>query len=135
MVPDTVAEETAIERVRGNVGALPRTIAGALAYCTLIPAIVFLMAEPFKKDRFIRLHSFQSIGMFLVVCFSAAVLRIAGALLGFIPMVGPLLAVLLWMTMGLAVFILWIVLVVKALQGEMFQLPLLGKMAEQFAEK
>jgi uncharacterized membrane protein len=133
--PDAVSEEILIERAHGNVSALPRTIAGALAYCTFIPAIVFLLVEPFNKDRFIRFHSYQSIGMFLFVCFSAAVLRIASALLGFIPIVGPLLVVLLWMIVGLGIFILWLVLVVKALQGMMFKLPFLGGIAEQLSVK
>jgi uncharacterized membrane protein len=124
-----------VERVGGKVGALPRTVAGALAYCTLIAAVIFLLVEPFKNDRFVRFHSFQCLGMFLMVFVSAALLRIAGALLGFIPVLGPLLLVLLWMVVCLSFLILWIVLVVKALQGEMFKLPLLGDLAEQQAEK
>jgi len=34
-------------------------VAGALAYVTFIPAIVFLVLEPYSKNRFIRFHSFQ----------------------------------------------------------------------------
>jgi uncharacterized membrane protein len=135
MVPDEISEEILIERAHGNVGALPRTIAGALAYFTVIAAVVFLLAEPFKRDRFVRFHSFQSVGFFLSACVSAVMLRIMGMLLGFIPTVGPLLMVLLWIAVVLGFFILWIVLAVKALQGEMFGLPLLGDRAEQFAAK
>ncbi len=32
-----------------------------LAYVTIIPAIIFLVLEPYNKNRFIRFHSFQSI--------------------------------------------------------------------------
>jgi uncharacterized membrane protein len=35
------------------------------------------------------------------------------------------------MLVGLALFVIWIVLVVKALQGEMLKLPLLGELAER----
>ena len=40
---------------------LTSNMAGALAYFTFIPAIVFLVVDPYKNDRFIRFHSFQSI--------------------------------------------------------------------------
>jgi uncharacterized membrane protein len=133
MVPEDVSEEILIERAHGNVGALPRRIAGALAYFTVIAAIIFLLVEPFKNDRFVRFHSFQSIGIFLAACGSAIVLRIVGSLLGFIPTLGPLLMVLLWIIVVLGFFLLWMVLVVKTLQGEMFKPPLLGDRAEQFA--
>ena len=36
---------------------LADNVAGALAYVTIIPAIVFLVLEPFNKKRFIRFHS------------------------------------------------------------------------------
>jgi uncharacterized membrane protein len=37
------------------------------------------------------------------------------------------------MLVGLAFFIVWVVLIVKALQGEMFKLPLVGEFAERKA--
>jgi uncharacterized membrane protein len=44
----------------------------------------------------------------------------------------PILALLfVCMLVGLALFVIWIVLVVKALQGEMLKLPLLGELAER----
>jgi uncharacterized membrane protein len=36
-------------------------VAGMLAYITIIPAIVFLVMEPYNRNRFIRFHSWQSI--------------------------------------------------------------------------
>jgi uncharacterized membrane protein len=132
---DAVVEEVLIERAHGNVGPLPRTIAGALAYCTIFPAIFFLLVEPFKQDRFVRFHSYQCIALYIVAAVLAVALRLGGILLSLIPMVGPLLVVLLWMVAGLGLLTLWMVLIVKALQGERFQLPLLGGMAERFATK
>ena len=35
--------------------------AGALAYVTIIPAIIFLIVEPYNKNSYIRFHSWQSI--------------------------------------------------------------------------
>ena len=48
-----------------------------------------------------------------------------------IPMIGPLLVVLAYATLGFAAGVIWLVLVVKALQGEMFKLPVLGEFAEK----
>ena len=120
-----------VERARGTVGALPETLAGALAYFTVIPAIVFLLIEPYKKNRFVRFHSFQCIGLWLVVVVVGALLRVVGFILFFIPMFGPLLV---WLASGvsiLAFWAVWAVLVVKALQGEMFKLPVVGDFAER----
>ena len=116
-----------VERACGTVGALPETLAGALAYLTIIPAIVFLFVEPYSKNRFVRFHSFQCVGLWLVVVVVGALLRVVGFVVFFIPMFGPLLV---WLVSGisiLAFFAVWVVLVVKALQGEMFKLPAGGR--------
>jgi uncharacterized membrane protein len=120
------------ERARGTVGALPETVAGALAYL-LLPAIVFLLVDPYKGNRFVRFHSFQVLGLCLAGLVVGAALRVAGFLLFFIPVVAPLLLLLVSMVVGLAFFTVWAVLVVKALQGEMFKLPLVGEFAERQA--
>ncbi len=44
---------------------LTDNVAGALAYVTIIPAIVFLVLEPFNRKRFVRFHAFQSIFFFI----------------------------------------------------------------------
>ena len=120
----------AIERARGTVGVLPETLAGALAYF-LLPAIVFLLVEPYKKNRFVSFHSFQCLGLCLVGLVLGAMLRVAGFTLFFIPALGRLLFLLVSMVVSLAFFVVWVVLVVKALQGEMFKLPLVGEFAER----
>ncbi len=123
-----------VERVQGNVGALPQVVAGALAYCTFIPAIVFLLVEPYNKNRFVRFHSLQCIGLWLAGGVIGAALRLAGFLIFFIPVVGQLLMLLVSMLVGLGFFVIWLVLVVKALQGERFKLPVIGDFAELQAD-
>jgi uncharacterized membrane protein len=122
-----------VERAQGAVGALPEKVAGALAYCTIIPAIVFLLVEPYSKNRFVRFHSFQCIGACLAGLIIGAALRIAGFVLFFIPVLGHLLVWLLSMVVTLAFLVVWVVLIVKALQGEMLKLPMVGDFAEQQA--
>jgi len=40
---------------------LADNVAGMLAYFTIIPAIVFLVLEPYNRSRFVRFHAWQSI--------------------------------------------------------------------------
>lgn len=113
-------------RARGIVGGLPETVAGALAYF-LLPAIVFLLVEPYRNNRFVRFHSFQSLGFCAGAVVVGAALRLLGLLFFFIPVLGLLL---LSFVVSLGFFVLWIVLLVKSLQGEMFELPVVGRLAE-----
>ena len=122
-----------VERAHGTVGALPETLAGALAYFFILPAIVFLLVEPYSKNRFVRFHSFQCLGLCLVAVVVGAALRVMGFVVFFIPVLGHLLVWLVSMVVSLGFFAVWAVLVVKALQGEMFKLPLVGDFAEQKA--
>ena len=118
-------------RAHGKVGALSEPIAGALAYFTFVPAIVFLVVEPYKKNRFVRFHSIQCLLLWAAGILLSIALKLAGLLLFIIPVLGPLLVVLVSIVVGLAYVAIWLVLVVKAFQGVMFRLPLLGDFAAQ----
>lgn len=112
----------------GTTGGMSDNVAGLLAYVTIIPAIIFLVIEPYNKNRFIRFHSFQNI-FFHVAWFALWMIL---AFLGHIPVLGWA-TILLWPLIGLGGLILWIVLVLKAYQGQMFKLPFIGDMAEKQA--
>jgi uncharacterized membrane protein len=99
-----------------------------LAYVTIVPAIVFLVLEPYNKSRFIRFHSFQCI--FFTVAWIA--LWIALNIIVHIPLLGWL-TILIWPLIGLAGLVIWIVLLLKAYQGQMFKLPVIGDIAEKQA--
>lgn len=103
-------------------------VAGMLAYITIIPAIVFLVMEPYNKSRFIRFHSFQNI--FFHVAWIAV--WIALTIVGMLPVLGWA-SFLIWPIVGLAGFIIWLVMLLKAYQGQMFKLPVIGDMAEKQA--
>jgi uncharacterized membrane protein len=120
-------------RAQGKVGALPENIAGALAYLTFIPAVVFLLLDPYRKNRFVRFHAIQCLLLWVAGILIGVALKLAGLLLLIIPVVGPLAFVLISVFVGLAAFVIWLVLVVKALQGQTFKLPALGDFAEQYA--
>lgn len=120
--------------VLGTTGGIRDSIAGALAYFTFIPAIVFLLAEPFKKNRFIRFHSFQSIFLTIAAVVAGLALKLVFLILALIPL-GHLLLLLISAIVFLGCLILWFVLMVKALQGELFKVPLIGDLAERQASK
>jgi len=107
---------------------LTDNMAGALAYVTIIPAIVFLVAGPFNKNRFIRFHAFQC--LFFAVAWT--VLWIVLRIIVQIPILGWA-TILLWPLVSLAGLIIWIMLVLKAYQGKEFKLPIIGDMAEKQA--
>ena len=120
-------------RAQGKVGLFPEPIGGALAYLTFIPAIVFLVLEPYKNNRFVRFHSFQCLLLWGGGILVAIALKLAGLLLFIIPVLGPLLVVLVSTVVAFGAVAIWLVLVVKAFQGLMFKLPLLGDFADQQA--
>ena len=120
-------------RARGRVGAFPEKIAGALAYVTFVPALVFLLLGPYSKNQFVRFHSLQCLLFWAVGVILGIVLKFVSLILFIIPALGPLLVVLIAIVLVLAVLLVWLVLVVKALQGEAFKLPWIGDFAEQQA--
>jgi len=120
-------------RAQGRVGALPENIAGVLAYFTFVPALVFLVLDPYNKNRFVRFHSVQCLLLWAACGLFAIALKLASVVLFIIPVLGPLLVYLVSTVVGLAAVVIWVVLVVKAFQGEMFKLPLLGDFAAQQA--
>lgn len=109
-------------------GAMTDNVAGMLAYVTIIPAIIFLVMDPYNKNRFVRFHSFQNI--FFAIAW--IVLWIALSIVAHIPFFGWL-TILIWPLIGLAGLIIWIILLMKAYQGQMWKLPVIGDMAEKQA--
>jgi uncharacterized membrane protein len=104
--------------------------AGALAYVTFIPAIIFLLIEPYNHRPFVRFHSFQSIAF----CVVAFVIRVAlGIAFGFFGTFGLFGFLGLSSIVSLAFFIIWLMLVIKAAQGQRWELPVIGSFARQQA--
>lgn len=112
-------------------GGLTDNVAGALAYVTIIPAILFLLIDPFKTRRFVRFHSFQNLfftaALFVIwigYTVLSTILSFAGV--GFV----------LWMlypVIMIAEIVIWVLLVVKAYQGQEYKLPIIGDLAAKQA--
>ena len=116
----------------GNELPIPENIAGAVAYITILPAIVFLVLEPFRRNIFVRFHAFQHLFLWIAGFVFAIVAGILSVLMQLIPFMRVLVFPLAGL-IGLAWFFLWVLLVVKAYQHELFKLPIIGDLAEQRA--
>lgn len=103
-------------------------MAGMLAYVTIIPAIIFLVTAPYSRNRFVRFHSFQSI----FFCLALFVLGIAFSIITVVPFMA-LITLPLNLLLGVGGLIIWIILLLKANQGLMYKLPVIGDMAEKQA--
>ncbi len=101
------------EKQKSSTG-LDENVAGFLCYLFgFITGIVFLVVE--KESRFVKFHAMQStitfLGLFVIIL-----------LFGGIPVIGALIFIF--------TLILWLVLMIKTLQGKRYLLPIVGKMAE-----
>jgi uncharacterized membrane protein len=97
--------------------------AAALAYLTFVAGAVVLLLPAFRKNRFVRFHAWQSIllwGVFFVLTIAALLLSNVAAAMVFL---------LFGILAALAMLFLWIVLTLKAWQGERFEVPLFGELA------
>jgi uncharacterized membrane protein len=113
-----------------NQSGLSDNAAGGLAYVTIIPAIIFLVVAPYNTNSYIRFHSWQSIFL------AAAWIAIDVALSVFARMfsfMGVFWIFGLTPLVSLAMFILWIMVLIKAFNGERYKLPIIGDLAEKQA--
>jgi len=102
---------------------LAERAAAAAAYLTFIAGAAILFVPAFRNNRFVRFHAWQSIllwGVFFILAVAALLLSNVVSIM--LILVSGILA-------SLAVFFLWIVLSVKAWEGERFELPLFGQLA------
>lgn len=96
-----------------------KNVLGAVAYLLgFVTGIILLLVE--KDNKFIRFHAMQS-----TIVFGG--LFIANIVLGSI----PLLNILTGLVLFLVSVVLWILLMVKAYQGELYKLPYIGNIAEE----
>jgi uncharacterized membrane protein len=94
-------------------------IMGILAYLGILFLVPYLAA---KESPFARFHANQGCVLFIV----AIALWIVSTICAFIPYIGWLLSLLIWL-LYMGIFVLMIIGIINAVKGEMKQLPLIGK--------
>jgi uncharacterized membrane protein len=109
---------------------LAENVAGLLCYVLgWLTGIIFILID---KRPFVRFHAAQSI----VVFGTLTVIRIGlGIIMGIGGFVGFGLWALISMVLGLLGVILWILLMIKAYQHELFRVPIAAPIADGIAGK
>ena len=97
-----------------------------LAYITFIPAIIFLATAPYNRSANVRFHCWQSI--FLTVAY--IVVKVGLMIMGRMPFIGLLFGIVS-LLIGLGFFILWLIVMIKAFNGQRFKIPVIGDFAEK----
>ena len=115
--------------ISASSGGLSQSVAGGLAYIFLIPAIIFLMMEPYNRNPFIRFHAWQSIFLGIAALAVGIGFSIMYHLLWFL----VFLLFPVTMIVDIGFFAVWLLCMIKAFSGEKFKLPIIGDLAQQQA--
>ena len=100
---------------------LDENVAGLLSYVLgWITGLIFFLVE--KDSKFVRFHAMQSIVVFSTI-------TVANIVLIYIPVIGWVLRIVL----SILALVLWIILMIKAYQGEKYKLPWAGDIADKQA--
>jgi uncharacterized membrane protein len=105
--------------------------AAAIAYITIIPAIIFLVMEPYNRKPFVRYHAMQCIGLHVLWFAVWIVLAILGVILAMVHL--GFFLIFLWPICWIGLVILWVLCIVSAAQGKWFKLPFIGDFAKKQA--
>jgi uncharacterized membrane protein len=113
-----------------NPSGLSDNAAAAIAYLTFVPALIFLLIEPFNRNPFVRFHAWQSI----LLNITAVLIDFAlGLVLVFAVMFLPFAHFAIWRLVELFWLIVWLLCMFNAFNGKRFKLPIIGPMAEKQA--
>ena len=121
---------------------LDANVAALLSYIfTWVSGLIFFVME--KESRLVRFHAVQALilGVIaLVLSFASWPIWIVIAIISaFLPDILSMLVMgitgLIMFVVFLAIFVGWIVGMVKAYQGEYFKLPVIGNFAEKYSTK
>lgn len=111
---------------------LDPNLAALLSYLLgIVGGLVFFLVE--KKNTYVRFHAMQSVLLFAAFVVGWVVLIVLGIVLSYLPCLGSIVSSLLGLALWLGYVVLWIVMMIKAYQGEKYKLPVIGDMAEKQA--
>jgi uncharacterized membrane protein len=126
----TPAAPTAGAPVAPAAAGLAENVACALCYSLgLITGILFLVLAPYNQNKNIRFHAFQCI----FYCIAAIALWFVFHFIAIITGGWALILLPVFWLIDLGLFVVWLVLIIKAYQNQKFVLPIIGPLAEQQA--
>ena len=103
---------------------LTDNIAGALAYIPII-GLIFLLIEPYNRNRLIRFHAFQSLFLLAAAIVTNIVISVLTSMMWSL--------YFLWAIIRLAYLVLWLFMMFKTYSGVKVVLPIIGPLAEKQA--
>lgn len=109
---------------------------GALAYLTPIPALLLLIVEPFRRNRFIRFHSYQCLFLTLAAIVLSAIVTLVALVMSVLAAIFSILGFLGGLLSGASQLLLlgmWVFAAYKAWRGDEYRLPLIGELASRHA--
>jgi uncharacterized membrane protein len=118
-----------------SASGLDQNVASALCYLLgVLTGILFLVIEPYNKNKTIRFHAFQSIFAWLAAVAIYIVVGIFAAMLVGLSSMGTFsITYLLYRVVELGVVVVWVMLMYKAYNNEKWVLPVIGPLAEKQA--
>ena len=116
-----------------NVGALICYLGNLVCALGLIYSIIVLVTD--KTNKLTRFHAFQSIlltvaGMIIGVVFAMVFGVAAAANSGILSGLGGLL----YLVVAIAVFVGMVIAAIKAYQGQIYKLPIIGDLADKWSD-
>src|ERR1700674_5382453 len=103
---------------------LTDNVAGALAYIPII-GLIFLLIEPYNRNKLIRFHAFQSLFLLAAAIVTNIVISVLTSMMWS--------RVFLWGIIRLAYVVLWLFMMFKTFSGQKVVLPFVGPIAEHAA--
>ena len=117
-----------------SASGLTENLASALCYLLLVlTGILFLVLEPYNRNKTIRFHAFQSIFLWIAIIVAYIAISIISLILLPIPFAGAAIILLLNVGLSIGAFILWLMLMYKAYNNQRWELPVIGPMATKQA--
>jgi len=111
---------------------MDENVAGLVSYLLgWITGLIFLLID---QRPFVKFHAAQSIAANICIFPCWIALWIVEMILAHIPIIG-FLGLIMFPIFGLAIFAVWIFLMYKAYNHEMFKLPIIGNIVEKMVNK
>jgi uncharacterized membrane protein len=112
---------------------MEENVAAALCYIPIV-GLIFLLVEPYNKNRNIKFHAMQSLfycvaWIVVVICLGI----VGGIMFAMMPFGMWSLWILVTRLAQLALFVGLVIMAVKAYQGSRFVMPIIGPLAEKQA--
>lgn len=119
------------DQSQSSFGLAPNVAAGIASFFTWLGGLIILLGKP--PQQWVRFVAVQAIVMFVVYFAIIIGLNVVVGLLSALHL--GILALILFpveMILGLAYFVVWILMTVKAFQGQAMRLPFISTLADRW---